>query len=496
MSTSGEMDSEFANFMVMMIVLVFTLLFMRTCVHAGELSRMRQSTRMNNCFPVPSHVAETVSPKVLKSLTFTHLHQLYRSQPHSKAAELESLQLHSDVVCESVQVKRRSERSTIIKTMELEVRSVSNLDHACVQIYWGVSPDTITRTVYANGSVYPTKNKKKRKKKSKKVQKPADLATQAQSRSGGQEVTIVAEAEDPMTLGDNSECIAASTSVEIKTGGTSDDLALEAPEDNSTTAFHQQNTIDHIKLWSDSLKQGATSSLNVKLQTSSGTSSTNNNMAFSTSMVRVPLPTTGLVFPAVVLLFPGHSKLSSSSAAAADEEKIFANPSPFPTGDNNSADGDKSSSKSGEMHTGSVRSDGSISRSGRPLRVLVEPQQQAAAVLCIIEDTQPRPSSYAGQGETKETVEDSYPLTATAKIAISPASGSKYLLQSMYGLTDTDSFQDSHGIPCCVACMVAPREVLLLPCRHIVLCASCELRVQRCPLCKTNKDSVVRFVSK
>ena len=490
MSTSGEMDSEFANFMVMMIVLVFTLLFMRTCVHAGELSRMRQSTRMNNCFPVPSHVAETVSPKVLKSLTFTHLHQLYRSQPHSKAAELESLQLHSDVVCESVQVKRRSERSTIIKTMELEVCSVSNLDHACVEIYWGVSPDTITRTLYADGSVYPTKNKKKRKKKSKKVQKPADLAAQARSRSGGQEVTIVAEAEDPMTLGDNGECIAAaSTSVEIKMGGTSDDLALEAPEDNSTT--------DHIKLWSDSLKQGATSSLNVKLQTSSGTGSTNNdNMAFSTSMVRVPLPTTGLVFPAVVLLFPGHSKLSSSSAAAPHEEKIFANPSAPPTGDDNSADGDKSSSKSGEMHTGSARSDGSISRSGRPLRVLVEPQQHAAAVLCIIEDTQPRPSCDAGQGETKETVEDSYPLTATAKIAISPASGSKYLLQSMYGLTDTDSFQDSHGIPCCVACMVAPREVLLLPCRHIVLCASCELRVQRCPLCKTNKDSVVRFVSK
>ena len=111
---------------------------------------------------------------------------------------------------------------------------------------------------------------------------------------------------------------------------------------------------------------------------------------------------------------------------------------------------------------------------GAHSRVLVEPTQCASGVLCIIEDLQPRPSSYkTGEGETKEMVEDSYSLTTTAKIAINPNDGSNFLLQSMYGLTDADGFQGPDGVPMCIACMDGPREVLLLPCRHIVLCVKC-----------------------
>ena len=126
----------------------------------------------------------------------------------------------------------------------------------------------------------------------------------------------------------------------------------------------------------------------------------------------------------------------------------------------------------------------------------MEPEHNASGVLCIIEDLEARPSSYttASEGETKETIEDTYPLTATAKIALNPIDGSKFMLQSMYGLTDVDAFQGDDGVPLCIACMDGPREALLLPCRHIVLCIDCCSRVTECPLCKTQKDCVVRFV--
>ena len=36
----------------------------------------------------------------------------------------------------------------------------------------------------------------------------------------------------------------------------------------------------------------------------------------------------------------------------------------------------------------------------------------------------------------------------------------------------------------CVACRDKPRAVLILPCRHLSLCAACMQQVDRCPICR------------
>ena len=36
----------------------------------------------------------------------------------------------------------------------------------------------------------------------------------------------------------------------------------------------------------------------------------------------------------------------------------------------------------------------------------------------------------------------------------------------------------------CVVCMNHPKEVVLIPCAHRCMCASCANRVDRCPICR------------
>ena len=37
----------------------------------------------------------------------------------------------------------------------------------------------------------------------------------------------------------------------------------------------------------------------------------------------------------------------------------------------------------------------------------------------------------------------------------------------------------------CVVCLSAERNVLLLPCKHLVLCSACAAKVSVCPLCRS-----------
>ncbi len=37
----------------------------------------------------------------------------------------------------------------------------------------------------------------------------------------------------------------------------------------------------------------------------------------------------------------------------------------------------------------------------------------------------------------------------------------------------------------CVVCLSAERNVLLLPCKHLVLCSGCASQVSACPMCRT-----------
>ena len=48
----------------------------------------------------------------------------------------------------------------------------------------------------------------------------------------------------------------------------------------------------------------------------------------------------------------------------------------------------------------------------------------------------------------------------------------------------------------CVACMEDPRDTILLPCRHLCVCAGCfELLtpLDRCPVCRAAFSSYLRF---
>ena len=43
----------------------------------------------------------------------------------------------------------------------------------------------------------------------------------------------------------------------------------------------------------------------------------------------------------------------------------------------------------------------------------------------------------------------------------------------------------------CVVCFSAERNVLLLPCKHLVLCSACASKVSACPMCRTAVQDTV-----
>mmetsp|Transcript_2289 Transcript_2289/g.5643 ORF Transcript_2289/g.5643 Transcript_2289/m.5643 type:complete len:720 (+) Transcript_2289:179-2338(+) len=44
----------------------------------------------------------------------------------------------------------------------------------------------------------------------------------------------------------------------------------------------------------------------------------------------------------------------------------------------------------------------------------------------------------------------------------------------------------------CVVCLEAPREILLMPCRHVCCCRACADRLERCPMCRTRKTAFTK----
>jgi hypothetical protein len=50
-------------------------------------------------------------------------------------------------------------------------------------------------------------------------------------------------------------------------------------------------------------------------------------------------------------------------------------------------------------------------------------------------------------------------------------------LQSVFGL-------EGDGSECSI-CLTAPKEVLLLPCRHLCVCQSCLVQIDKCPVCRS-----------
>ena len=47
----------------------------------------------------------------------------------------------------------------------------------------------------------------------------------------------------------------------------------------------------------------------------------------------------------------------------------------------------------------------------------------------------------------------------------------------------------------CVVCLARPRAVVLLPCRHLCMCALCAAGVSTCPMCRgAVEETMVVFV--
>lgn len=53
-----------------------------------------------------------------------------------------------------------------------------------------------------------------------------------------------------------------------------------------------------------------------------------------------------------------------------------------------------------------------------------------------------------------------------------------------------DYFASGRGGPKCMACM-DKRAVPMLPCTHQVVCITCALKLEQCPVCRTKIDDVV-----
>ena len=55
--------------------------------------------------------------------------------------------------------------------------------------------------------------------------------------------------------------------------------------------------------------------------------------------------------------------------------------------------------------------------------------------------------------------------------------------------------QEGGDDPSCVVCLAHPRAVVLLPCRHLSLCALCAAGVSACPMCRgAVEETMVVFV--
>lgn len=63
-----------------------------------------------------------------------------------------------------------------------------------------------------------------------------------------------------------------------------------------------------------------------------------------------------------------------------------------------------------------------------------------------------------------------------------------YIINEVYGLSEGKD---------CLICMSAPKNTILLPCRHICLCSECSLALRsqtnKCPVCRAKIDSLLRI---
>jgi len=71
------------------------------------------------------------------------------------------------------------------------------------------------------------------------------------------------------------------------------------------------------------------------------------------------------------------------------------------------------------------------------------------------------------------------------QLVLTPA-GQPLQLTEVFGLDGWES-------ELCVVCLTEERDTILLPCRHLCVCASCFDHLERCPVCRTGFTSFLRF---
>lgn len=45
----------------------------------------------------------------------------------------------------------------------------------------------------------------------------------------------------------------------------------------------------------------------------------------------------------------------------------------------------------------------------------------------------------------------------------------------------------------CVVCLSEEAEIILLPCRHVCVCATCFKEVDKCPVCRAEFETYIKF---
>ena len=67
--------------------------------------------------------------------------------------------------------------------------------------------------------------------------------------------------------------------------------------------------------------------------------------------------------------------------------------------------------------------------------------------------------------------------------------GQSYIVQEIYGVESSQGGE-------CVVCMSEPRNVVVLPCRHMCLCSLCadiyRIKTNKCPICRGPSRSFIK----
>lgn len=82
--------------------------------------------------------------------------------------------------------------------------------------------------------------------------------------------------------------------------------------------------------------------------------------------------------------------------------------------------------------------------------------------------------------------------TNNSKLAVDLASFHEVVASDMEETADAEEYQTQQET--CVLCMAVKRQVMLLPCSHMVICNNCYNRAMICPQCQTPSTGHIVYI--